>query len=186
MRDQRRSGTRAVVLGAGLGGLAAARVLADRFDEVTVVERDVVPGGGRGRRGVPQGRHVHGLQSGGLRRIEELFPGLRAVSAEELTVIADTGEMYRGVSAWLMCLWALKRHRPWAFRLARPGWRPLARRAVMLLSDHRKDLSRALWLEPGASGANTSPDPECREGTCAPGTTESLLDRVRTVRGGSR
>jgi 2-polyprenyl-6-methoxyphenol hydroxylase-like FAD-dependent oxidoreductase len=74
---------RAVVLGAGLGGLVAARVLADRFDEVTVVERDVVPGGGRGRRGVPQGRHLHGLQSGGLRRIEGLFPGLRAELEED-------------------------------------------------------------------------------------------------------
>ncbi|MBA2953724.1 FAD-dependent monooxygenase [Nocardioides sp. CGMCC 1.13656] len=66
------------MLGAGIGGLVAARVLADTFDEVTIVERDVMPGGGHGRRGVPQGRHVHGMQAGGLPLLEELFPGLRA------------------------------------------------------------------------------------------------------------
>jgi hypothetical protein len=36
-------GGHAVVLGAGLGGLLAARVLADFYDTVTVVERDVLP-----------------------------------------------------------------------------------------------------------------------------------------------
>jgi phytoene dehydrogenase-like protein len=57
---------RAVVLGAGMGGLLAARVLAEFFDGINVVERDVLPGGGKSRRGVPQGRHVHGMQAGGL------------------------------------------------------------------------------------------------------------------------
>ena len=37
-------GERAVVLGASMGGLLAARVLADFFDTVTVVERDVLAG----------------------------------------------------------------------------------------------------------------------------------------------
>jgi 2-polyprenyl-6-methoxyphenol hydroxylase-like FAD-dependent oxidoreductase len=66
----------AIVLGAGIGGLLAARVLADTYDRVTVIERDRLPQGPRHRRGLPQGRHVHGLQPGGARVIEELFPGL--------------------------------------------------------------------------------------------------------------
>lgn len=66
----------AVVLGAGLGGLLAARVLADTFDRVTVVERDTLPAAARNRQGVPQGRHVHALLPGGSNAIEELFPGL--------------------------------------------------------------------------------------------------------------
>ena len=74
---------RAVVLGAGMGGLVAARVLAEYFEHVTVVERDVLPGGGRGRRGVPQGRHLHGMQSGGLPLLEQLFPGMGAELAED-------------------------------------------------------------------------------------------------------
>lgn len=66
----------AIVLGAGIGGLLAARVLADAYDRVTVVERDRLPRGPGHRRGLPQGRHVHGLQPGGARVVEELFPGL--------------------------------------------------------------------------------------------------------------
>lgn len=35
-------GTRATVLGAGMAGLAAARVLSDHFDEVVLLERDSI------------------------------------------------------------------------------------------------------------------------------------------------
>ena len=66
----------AIVLGAGVGGLLAARVLSDRFARVTVIERDPLPPGPGGRRGVPQGRHVHGFQARGVQIVEELFPGL--------------------------------------------------------------------------------------------------------------
>ena len=48
-------GHHAVVLGASMGGLLAARVLADFYDRVTVVERDSLPTGPVNRRGVPQG-----------------------------------------------------------------------------------------------------------------------------------
>ncbi|MFH8403995.1 FAD-dependent oxidoreductase [Streptomyces sp. NPDC018019] len=69
-------GQRAVVLGAGIGGLFAARVLADEFAEVVLVDRDRVQGVGTPRRGVPQGQHSHALQARGLRIAEDLFPGL--------------------------------------------------------------------------------------------------------------
>ena len=52
-------GGHAVVLGASLAGLASAAVLAQRFERVTIVERDGLPESGRHRKGVPQGRHVH-------------------------------------------------------------------------------------------------------------------------------
>jgi len=68
-------GERAVVLGASMGGLLAARVLADFFDTVTVVERDVLPDDPAVRRGVPQGRHVHVLLARGAQILNELFPG---------------------------------------------------------------------------------------------------------------
>ena len=54
-------GERAVVLGASMGGLLAARVLSDFFRTVTVVERDALPDEPANRRGVPQGRHTHRL-----------------------------------------------------------------------------------------------------------------------------
>jgi 2-polyprenyl-6-methoxyphenol hydroxylase-like FAD-dependent oxidoreductase len=68
--------THAVVLGAGIAGLLAARVLADAFDRVTVVDRDAGAAGDGPRRGVPQGGHLHGLLDGGRRIMEELHPGL--------------------------------------------------------------------------------------------------------------
>lgn len=57
-------GGHAVVLGASMAGLLAARVLADHYDQVFVVERDVLPLGAQPRRGVPQGRLVHAFTGG--------------------------------------------------------------------------------------------------------------------------
>jgi 2-polyprenyl-6-methoxyphenol hydroxylase-like FAD-dependent oxidoreductase len=66
----------AVVTGASMAGLLAARTLADHVERVTVLERDAFPPLGEGRRGVPQGRHVHGLMARGREILEDLFPGL--------------------------------------------------------------------------------------------------------------
>jgi flavin-dependent dehydrogenase len=60
-----------------MAGLLAARVLADFYQTVTVLERDSLDGQAP-RRGVPQGRHLHGLMEGGRSVIESLFPGLTA------------------------------------------------------------------------------------------------------------
>jgi 2-polyprenyl-6-methoxyphenol hydroxylase-like FAD-dependent oxidoreductase len=66
----------AVVIGAGIGGLAAARVLSRRYAQVTVLDRDILPDGNEPRRGVPQGAHAHILLISGLRELAGLFPGL--------------------------------------------------------------------------------------------------------------
>ncbi len=71
-----RSARRAVVVGASMGGLLAARVLANHFQEVMVVDRDPLPVDPAHRRGVPQGRHAHVLLARGGEVLEELFPGL--------------------------------------------------------------------------------------------------------------
>jgi phytoene dehydrogenase-like protein len=46
-------GAHAVVLGASMGGLATARVLADAYERVTVLDRDTLPPSTGQRRGVP-------------------------------------------------------------------------------------------------------------------------------------
>lgn len=69
-------GKRAVVIGGSMGGLLAARALAGRYEEVTVLERDHFPAAGEHRKGVPQGRHAHGLLAQGRAVLEEFFPGL--------------------------------------------------------------------------------------------------------------
>ncbi len=66
----------AVVIGAGVTGLAAARVLADSFGRVLVVDRDDLPDGAAVRRGVPQGNHAHVLLGAGQRELDRLFPGI--------------------------------------------------------------------------------------------------------------
>lgn len=65
----------AVVLGASIAGLLAARVLADFYDQVTVVERDTLPDGPSTRRGVPQGAQPHTLPTRAAGIMDQLFPG---------------------------------------------------------------------------------------------------------------
>jgi 2-polyprenyl-6-methoxyphenol hydroxylase-like FAD-dependent oxidoreductase len=71
-------GDHAVVLGASLAGLLAARVLSDSYAQVTVIDRDELPETPGHRRGVPHGRHLHALAARGQQALEELFPGLTA------------------------------------------------------------------------------------------------------------
>jgi 2-polyprenyl-6-methoxyphenol hydroxylase-like FAD-dependent oxidoreductase len=66
----------AVVCGASLGGLFAARVLSDVYESVTLVERDELPEKAIQRRGVSQGKHLHMLLSHGSSALADLFPGL--------------------------------------------------------------------------------------------------------------
>lgn len=84
---------RAVVVGASMAGLSAAAVLASRFAEVILVDRDALPDRPTDRRGVPQGRHAHGLLPAGLQRIEGWFPGYNeaviAGGARQLDVGSD-------------------------------------------------------------------------------------------------
>ena len=72
------SAPHAVVIGGSVAGLCAARVLADHFDRVTVLDRDVFPTEAAHRKGVPQSRHPHVLLDGGRQRLEGLFPGFVA------------------------------------------------------------------------------------------------------------
>ena len=71
----RHVGGTAVVVGASMAGLCAARVLADRFDQVLVFDRDDLPEGPEHRRLVPQGHHPHLLMKAGERLLERWFPG---------------------------------------------------------------------------------------------------------------
>lgn len=70
-----RIGKQAVVVGAGIGGLTAARVVADYFERVVVLERDTLPERAEPRAGVPQGKHIHALLAGGQHALDDLFPG---------------------------------------------------------------------------------------------------------------
>jgi 2-polyprenyl-6-methoxyphenol hydroxylase-like FAD-dependent oxidoreductase len=79
----------AIVLGASMAGLLAARVLSEFYATVTVVERDTLDDAATVCRGVPQGRHIHGLLMRGARAVEELFPGLLDELADDGAAVFD-------------------------------------------------------------------------------------------------
>jgi len=106
-------GKTAVVIGAGVGGLCAARVLADHFEQVIVFERDALPRQAEPRPGTPQARHTHTLLVGGLRALEELFPGFEGD-------LADAGAIPLRVGIDLI--------------MERPGYDPFPQRDLGLLS----------------------------------------------------
>lgn len=66
----------AVVIGASMAGLLAARMLAEHYGRVTILEKDTFPPAGENRKSVPQGRHIHVLLDRGRRIIERKLPGL--------------------------------------------------------------------------------------------------------------
>jgi hypothetical protein len=98
-------GDHAVVLGASMAGLLAARVLSDAYQRVTVVERDALPNKPGNRRGVPQGRHAHVLVPRGTQILDELFPGLLDdLVAGGAPVIRDLGELRFSPAGHRLCL----------------------------------------------------------------------------------
>ena len=70
-------GDRAVVVGAGVGGIFAAGALRPYFREVVVLEKDETPPGAEFRKGVPQGPHGHIVLKRGENIAEDFFPGFR-------------------------------------------------------------------------------------------------------------
>jgi 2-polyprenyl-6-methoxyphenol hydroxylase-like FAD-dependent oxidoreductase len=107
----------AVVAGGSMAGLLATRVLADHFERVTLIERDVLPSNSEPRKGVPQGRHAHVLLVRGQGIMESFFPGL----TEELCA---AGAVRVGVPelAWLHAgHWRVRYHSELSFlAMSRP------------------------------------------------------------------
>jgi 2-polyprenyl-6-methoxyphenol hydroxylase-like FAD-dependent oxidoreductase len=87
--DMAHLGRHAVVIGASMGGLLAARALADHYAEVTVLERDTLSETHEPRKGVPQGRHAHGLLARGREVLDQLFPGLSEEMVAQGAIYGD-------------------------------------------------------------------------------------------------
>src|ERR1700730_16553998 len=71
-------GQRAVVVGAGIGGVSVARALAKYFERAASFERARLTVSAASRSGTPQDRHPHGLLAGGLRALGEIFTGFES------------------------------------------------------------------------------------------------------------
>jgi len=139
-RASKADAAHAVVVGGGMAGLLAARVLADHFEQVTLVERDALPDSAQARKGVPQGRMPHVLLPRGLGILERLFPGygheLEAAGAVSLRVPTDAlmltpaGWLDRRATGWPL----LSASRPLYERVARRRLREVP--GVTILDRH--------------------------------------------------
>ena len=87
-----------IVVGGSMAGLLCARALADHCGRVTIGERDSFPATVENRRGVPQGRHTHGLLASGRDVLERFFPG---IAQELIAAGAVEGDLTRD-SRWFM------------------------------------------------------------------------------------
>jgi len=102
--EMQKMGDHAAVLGASMAGLLAARVLAEAYRQVTIVERDPLPQSGVDRKGVPQGRHAHALLPRGAQILDELFPGLLAeLAGEGVPVLRARREIRFSSGGHLLC-----------------------------------------------------------------------------------
>jgi predicted DCC family thiol-disulfide oxidoreductase YuxK len=69
------------------------------------------------------------------------FPGLdHERTRNEITLVGDDGGVWTHDAAWIMAMWATRRHRPMAERLSRPAWRPMARAAAYAAAGIRESI----------------------------------------------
>jgi len=92
----------AIVIGASMAGLAAARVLSEDFDRVTVIDRDELPGQPAHRKGVPQSQHLHILLAKGAGILESWFPGLgdELLAAGAVTIDWPAETLWQMAAGW--------------------------------------------------------------------------------------
>lgn len=117
---------KAIVIGGSVAGLAAAAAITPFFDEVTIVERDVLDDHGElsPRRYAPQGAFVHSLLERGRRELEALFPGLSRALVDAGAPLLDFGS---DVAALRETCWI--RPSPLGIKTLWPS-RPLLERSV--------------------------------------------------------
>jgi 2-polyprenyl-6-methoxyphenol hydroxylase-like FAD-dependent oxidoreductase len=154
---------RAVVIGASMAGLLAARVLADHVEEVVLVERDVLPAGAEHRRGVPQDHQFHALLARGRHIADDLFPGFGAE-------LEEAGAVRFGMPRDLLLLgrggWMDRRAPGWeALSATRPLIEAVVRRRVL-------DLPGVTVLQ-GAEVTSLTSSPDARSVT---GVTVRRID----------
>ena len=128
-----RAGARGVVVGAGIGGLAAAAALAPFFDAVEIFDKDELPGSPRPRKGVPQDLQVHILLKGGERALESLLPGTRAAL---LQAGAIEVQQTQDVSIWERDSWQATRDLGYSqLLMSRPALELVVRQQVLKLGN---------------------------------------------------
>lgn len=109
------------------------------------------------------------------------FPGLdHRATLDEITVVGDSGQIYRGAAAWIVTLWALREYRPLSHRLSTPAGARLARAAVLTAAKwregHRQPVGWGGGVYRRGDGWSYDPrlgwvydPPTCADGACSTG-----------------
>ena len=159
-------GQRAVVVGAGIGGLSMAGALAKSFEQVEVFDRDQLSAAAASRSGTPQDRHPHGLLAGGVRALGEIFPGfendLARAGAVPVRVARD-------------------------IQFERPDVGPLPKRDFgLLLPCASRPLIELALRRRAEAAANIVLRPKCRVTGIVPTTSGAAVDGIRFDAGSGR
>jgi 2-polyprenyl-6-methoxyphenol hydroxylase-like FAD-dependent oxidoreductase len=130
MITEGRLGARAVIVGAGVAGLAAAAAVASFFETVELLDKDELPDTAHARKGVPQDLQVHILLKGGELALESLLPGTRAaLLAAGAINVGQTGD----VSLWERDAWHPARDLGYSqLMMSRPAFEQVLRRQLLL------------------------------------------------------
>jgi 2-polyprenyl-6-methoxyphenol hydroxylase-like FAD-dependent oxidoreductase len=129
MITEGRLGARAVIVGAGVAGLAAAAAVASFFETVELLDKDELPDTAHARKGVPQDLQVHILLKGGELALESLLPGTRAaLLAAGAINVGQTGD----VSLWERDAWHPARDLGYSqLMMSRPAFEQVLRRQLL-------------------------------------------------------
>ncbi|MBN9513643.1 MAG: hypothetical protein J0H97_09585 [Alphaproteobacteria bacterium] len=124
---------KAVIVGAGIAGLAAAAAVAPFFEEVTILDKDALPDSPLPRKGVAQDLQVHILLKGGELALETLMPGTRtALLAAGAVEVRQTED----VSIWEHDAWHARRDLGHSqLMMSRPAYEHVLRRQVLALGN---------------------------------------------------
>lgn len=100
----------------------------------------------------------------------ERFPELGEHEPDKLMVTrTDIGEVFRGAESWALCLWAIKKYRWLARRMASPVMLPLAQKICVLVAANRLKISKLIF---GADDKALAEEiekldtEECDDGSC--------------------
>ena len=159
-------GQRAVVVGAGIGGLSMAGALAKYFERVEILERDHLTASVGSRSGTPQDRHPHGLLAGGLQALGEIFPGFEGDLARAGAVTVRIAQEIR-------------------YERADVGVLPRRDFGLSLLCASRPLIELVLRRRAEAI-ANIALRPECRVTGIVPRTADAAVRGIRFDAGSGR
>jgi len=95
---------KSIVIGGGIAGLLASRVLSEHFANVVLIEKDHYPENAGPRNGTPQANHVHVLLMKGKQILTDLFPNLERnlldKGAHKIDLLADARYLLK--TGWAM------------------------------------------------------------------------------------